>query len=138
MSKEVDERVVEMRFNNALFESKVQQTMRSLAALNEKLMFKGAEKGFEKVSDSSEKVKFNALLNALDNLSQKFSAVEVIGVTALMRITNQAVDAGEWLVKALSLAFRSMKRRSMQFRRFWPIHQAKALRWTKSMLHWMS
>jgi tape measure domain-containing protein len=103
LSKEVDERVVEMRFNNALFESKVQQTMRSLAALNEKLMFKGAEKGFEKVSDSSEKVKFNALLNALDNLSQKFSAVEVIGVTALMRITNQAVDAGERLVKALSL-----------------------------------
>lgn len=103
MSQEVDERVVEMRFNNALFESKVQQTMRSLAALNEKLMFKGAEKGFEKVSDSSEKVKFNALLNALDNLSQKFSAVEVIGVTALMRITNQAVDAGERLVKALSL-----------------------------------
>lgn len=103
MSKEVDERVVEMRFNNALFESKVQQTMRSLAALNEKLMFKGAEKGFEKVSDSSEKVKFNALLNALDNLSQKISAVEVIGVTALMRITNQAVDAGERLVKALSL-----------------------------------
>lgn len=103
MSKEVDERVVETRFNNALFESKVQQTMRSLAALNEKLMFKGAEKGFEKVSDSSEKVKFNALLNALDNLSQKFSAVEVIGVTALMRITNQAVDAGERLVKALSL-----------------------------------
>lgn len=103
MSKEVDERVVEMRFNNALFESKVQQTMRSLTALNEKLMFKGAEKGFEKVSDASEKVKFNALLNALDSLSQKFSAVEVIGVTALMRITNQAVDAGERLVKALSL-----------------------------------
>lgn len=43
------------------------------------------------------------MLNALDNLSQKFSAVEVIGVTALMRITNQAVDAGERLVKALSL-----------------------------------
>lgn len=103
MSKEIDERVVEMRFNNALFENKVQQTMRSLTALNEKLMFKGAEKGFEKVSDASEKVKFNALLNALDNLSQKFSAVEVIGVTALMRITNQAVDAGERLVKALSL-----------------------------------
>ena len=103
MSKEVDERVVEMRFNSALFESKVQQTMRSLTALNEKLMFKGAEKGFEKVSDASEKVKFNALLNALDSLSQKFSAVEVIGVTALMRITNQAVDAGERLVKALSL-----------------------------------
>ena len=103
MSKEVDERVVEMRFNNALFENKVQQTMRSLTALNEKLMFKGVEKGFEKVSDASEKVKFNALLNALNNLSQKFSAVEVIGVTALMRITNQAVDAGERLVKALSL-----------------------------------
>ena len=72
MSKEVDERVVEMRFNNALFESKVQQTMRSLAALNEKLMFKGAEKGFEKVSDSSEKVKFNALNFTFSDKSMHF------------------------------------------------------------------
>ena len=43
MSKEVDERVVEMRFNNALYESKDQQTMRRFAGLNEKLRFKGAE-----------------------------------------------------------------------------------------------
>ena len=44
------------------------------------------EKGFEKVSDASEKVKFNALLNALDNLSQKFSAVVVIGLYVLFMI----------------------------------------------------
>ena len=40
---------------------------------------------------------------ALDNLSGKFSAVEVMGVAALSHITRQAVDTGERLVKSLSL-----------------------------------
>lgn len=103
MSREVDERVVEMRFNNAQFESKVQQTIQSLTALNKKLKFEGAEKGLEKVSDAAEKVNLAKLENVVDDLAGKFSALEVIGVSALARITNQAVDAGERLVKSLSL-----------------------------------
>ena len=103
MSKEVDERVVEMRFNNAQFESKVQQTIQGLTALNKKLKFEGAEKGLEKISDAAEKVNLTKLESAVENLAGKFSAVEVIGVTALTHITNQAIVAGERLAKALSL-----------------------------------
>lgn len=103
MSQEVDERVVEMRFDNAQFEKNVHQTMQSLEQLNDNLRLDGAEKGFEKISDASAKVDFDEMQGALDNLSGKFSAVEVMGVAALSHITRQAVDTGERLVKSLSL-----------------------------------
>ena len=103
MSQEVDERVVEMRFDNAQFEKNVHQTMQSLEKLNDSLRLDGAEKGFEKISDASAKVDFDEMQGALDDLSGKFSAVEVMGVAALSHITRQAVDTGEKLVKSLSL-----------------------------------
>jgi hypothetical protein len=103
VSQEVDERVVEMRFDNAQFEKNVHQTMQSLEKLNDSLQLDGAEKGFEKISDASAKVDFDEMQGALDNLSGKFSAVEVMGVAALSHITRQAVDTGEKLVKSLSL-----------------------------------
>lgn len=103
MSQEVDERVVEMRFDNAQFEKNVRQTMQSIEKLNDSLRLDGAEKGFEKISDASAKVDFDEMQGALDNLSGKFSAVEVMGVAALSHITRQAVNTGEKLVKSLSL-----------------------------------
>lgn len=103
MSQEVDERVVEMRFDNTQFEKNVHQTMQSLEKLNDSLRLDGAEKGFEKIGDASAKVDFDEMQGALDNLSGKFSAVEVMGVAALSHITRQAIDTGERLVKSLSL-----------------------------------
>lgn len=103
MSQEVNERVVEMRFDNAQFEKNVHQTMQSLEKLNDSLRLDGAEKGFEKIGDASAKVDFDEMQGALDNLSGKFSAVEVMGVAALSHITRQAIDTGERLVKSLSL-----------------------------------
>lgn len=103
MSQEVDERVVEMRFDNAQFEKNVHQTMQSLEKLNNSLRLDGAEKGFEKIGDASAKVDFDEMQGALDDLSGKFSAVEVMGVAALSHITRQAIDTGERLVKSLSL-----------------------------------
>ena len=103
MSQEVDDRVVEMRFDNAQFEKNVHQTMQSLEKLNDSLRLDGAEKGFEKISDASAKVDFDEMQGALDDLSGKFSAVEVMGVAALSHITRQAIDTGERLVKSLSL-----------------------------------
>lgn len=103
MSQEVDERVVEMRFDNAQFEKNVHQTMQSLEKLNDSLRLDGAEKSFEKIGDASAKVDFDEMQGALDDLSGKFSAVEVMGVAALSHITRQAIDTGERLVKSLSL-----------------------------------
>lgn len=55
MSQEVDQRVVEMRFDNAKFEKNVQQSINSLNALNESLKFEGAEKGLCRGGESQRK-----------------------------------------------------------------------------------
>lgn len=77
--------------------------MQSLEKLHDSLQLDGAEKGFEKISDASAKVDFDEMQGALETLNSRFSAVEVMGVAALSHITRQAVDAGEKLVKSLSL-----------------------------------
>lgn len=103
MSQEVDQRVVEMRFDNAKFEKNVQQSINSLNALNESLKFEGAEKGFAEMEKASEKVDFDRMTTALETLTGKFSALEVIGMTALVKITDKAIDTGTKLAKSLSI-----------------------------------
>ena len=103
MSQEVDQRVAEMRFDNAKFEKNVQQSINSLNALNKSLKFEGAEKGFAGIQKASEKTDFCGMENALESLNDRFSTLSVMGTTALVRITNQAITTGERLVKALSL-----------------------------------
>ena len=103
MSQEVDQRVVEMRFDNAKFEKNVQQSINSLNALNESLKFEGAEKGFAEVEKASEKVDFDRMTTALETLTGKFSALEVIGMTALVKITDKTIDTGTKLAKGLSI-----------------------------------
>ena len=103
MSQEVDQRVVEMQFNNADFEKNTKKTIGLIDKLMEKLQFKGAEKGFEKLDAAAEKVDFDTMSRSLDGLQSKFSALDIIATTALVNITNKAVNAGEKLVKSLSV-----------------------------------
>lgn len=103
MSREVDSRVVEMRFDNANFEKNTKQTISTIDRLMEKLQFKGAEKGFEKLDAAAENVDFATMQTSLDRLESKFSSLNIVATTALVNITNKFVDAGEKLVKSLSI-----------------------------------
>ena len=103
MSKQVDTRVVQMKFDNRQFEKNMQETMASLNKLDEKLQFKDASKGFDEITKASEKIKLGALGEAVDTVKVKFSAFEVVAITALTNIANKAVNAGERLVKSLSI-----------------------------------
>lgn len=103
MSQEVDSRVVEMRFDNANFEKNTKQTISTIDRLMEKLQFKGAEKGFEKLDAAAKNVDFAAMQTSLDRLESKFSSLNIVATTALVNITNKFVDAGEKLVKSLSI-----------------------------------
>lgn len=103
MSQEVDSRVVEMRFDNANFEKNTKQTISTIDRLMEKLQFKGAEKGFEKLDAAAKNVDFATMQTSLDRLESKFSSLNIVATTALVNITNKFVDAGEKLVKSLSV-----------------------------------
>lgn len=103
MSTTVDERVVEMRFDNKQFESNVATSMSTLDKLKQKLNLSGASKGLEDIDKASKKVNMSGLSGAVDAVSAKFSALQVIGITALANITNSAVNAGKTLIKSLSV-----------------------------------
>lgn len=103
MSKEVDERVVEMRFDNRQFEQGVATTMSTLDKFKQKLNFNGATKGLDEIGAAASKVDMSGLGAGVESVSAKFSALQVIGITALANITNSAVDAGKKLVSSLSI-----------------------------------
>ena len=103
MSKTIDQKVVEMRFDNRNFENNVRDTMSTLDKLKMKLNFKGASKGLENLNTSASKVNMNGLASALDTCRSRFSTLEIMGVTALANITNSAVNAGKRMVSALTI-----------------------------------
>ena len=103
MSATIDEKVVEMRFDNRDFENNIKDTMKTLEEFKKQLNFSGASDGLENISKAANKVNFNSLNDSIDTVKVKFSALDVIGVTALQNITNQAMNAGQRLAKALTI-----------------------------------
>lgn len=70
MSKVVDSRVVEMRFDNAQFERNVKTTMSTLDKLKEKLKFSGASKGLDDIEKSAKQVDMSGLRPEVSILSK--------------------------------------------------------------------
>ena len=103
MSKQVDERVVSMQFDNKQFESNVSTTMSTLDKLKAKLRLDGASKGLENVGSAAKKVDVSPIGQGVEAVRAKFSALEVMGVTALANITNSAVNAGKRIASALTI-----------------------------------
>ena len=103
MSTTVDQRVVEMRFDNKQFESNVSTTMSTLSKLKQSLNLKGAVQGLEEVNNVSKRCDLSVLSNAIETVKYKFSALQVMGITALANITNSAVNAGKRIVEALTI-----------------------------------
>ena len=103
MSKTIDERVVSMQFDNKHFESNVQTSLSTLEKLKQSLNLTGASKGLEDVNAAAKKVDMNGLASGIETVRAKFSALEVMGVTALANITNSAVNAGKRIISALTI-----------------------------------
>ena len=103
MSKVVDSRVVEMRFDNAQFERNVKTTMSTLDKLKEKLKFSGASKGLDDIEKSAKQVDMSGLGRGVDTIKMKFSAMEVIAMTALSNITTTAMQVGKSIADALTI-----------------------------------
>ena len=95
MSTTVDERVVEMRFDNKQFEQNIQTSLSSIDKLKRSLNLEGAAKGLETVNDAAQKCNMSPLTNAVETVRVRFSALEVMAITALQNITL----AGELLAK---------------------------------------
>ena len=103
MSKTVDQRVVEMEFDNKQFEKNVETSMSTLDKLKAKLNLNNAAKSFEELDKAANKVDMSGLGAAVETVQVKFSALETIAMTALANITNSVMNTGKQLVSSLSI-----------------------------------
>ena len=103
MSTTIDQRIVEMKFDNHNFENNVQDSLNTIDRLQQSLKFTGATKGLEDINAASKNVNMGGLGDAVETVKLKFDALQVMAVTALSNITNQAVNAGKRIVSALTL-----------------------------------
>ena len=93
MATQVDQRVVQMQFDNKQFEAGIQETLQSLNKLNDtieentkktgKEMFSGMESQLSKANSS-----FNQMNSSLDVMTKKFSALGTISDQVLRNIGN--------------------------------------------------
>lgn len=99
----IDERIVQMQFDNSNFEKNVGTSLSTLEKLKSALNLEGAAKGLEHINSETEKMNFGGLSSGIETVKDKFSALEIAGIAALVNITNKAMDAGERLVKSLTI-----------------------------------
>lgn len=103
MSTTIDERVVEMRFDNRQFEAGVKTSLSTLDKLKEGLDLDGAAKGLKGLSDAAKKCDLSTLSNSVETVRMKFSALEVMAVTALSNITNSVINTGKRMIESFTL-----------------------------------
>lgn len=103
MSTTIDQRVVEMRFDNKHFENNVQTSLNTLDKLKQSLNLSGMSKGLDEVNAAASRCDMSGLSGAIQTVQTKFSSLEVMAVTALANITNSAVNAGKRIVSALAI-----------------------------------
>lgn len=103
MSDVIDNKVVSMEFDNARFEKNVKTSMSTIEKLKNALNFDSSVKGLDSLSKASGKIDMSTLEKSVDAVKNRFSALEVVGITALANITNSAVNAGKRIVKELSV-----------------------------------
>lgn len=102
MSNTVDSRVVEMRFDNKNFESNVATSMSTLDKLKQKLNLSGASKGLDNLNNAAKKCDLSGMSKGIETVNAKFSTMQVVGMTAISKITNAAMNAGSKMISALT------------------------------------
>lgn len=92
MSKKVDERVVEMRFENGQFEKGVAQSTESLNKLKKSLNLEGAAKGLENVNSTAKNTSgIESLAASLEKVEHRFSTMGIVGMRVIENLTDSAM-----------------------------------------------
>lgn len=103
MSVEVEQKVVEMQFNNKEFEKGVSSTLDVLERLNQSLRFKNVSKGIDQVNRSARSINLNPISTSLDAISNKVRIQTAAITTTVANLTNTVVNFGKNLTKSLTI-----------------------------------
>lgn len=98
----VDQRVVEMKFNNRQFESGVKTSMSSLERLKSALNLDTASRSLSKLEAAGRSFSLSGIDSGVSALTDRFSTMGIVGFTVIQNLTNTAINAGKRMTKALT------------------------------------
>lgn len=108
MSKTVEERIIEMRFDNKQFEQGVKQTMSTIDKLKESLKFNNATEGVEKIQNSFNKLDFSIATRGLDNFKVQLSGLQVFANRIIENLADSLYGAIQKVNNGLTAVFRQI------------------------------
>lgn len=96
MSDSIENRVVEMRFDNQDFETHAAQSIKTLDDLDKALEFKNSSKGFEEIQNGIGRLDFSGLHDNISSIDNAFTSLAgSIERNFLDRISNGLLNFGE-------------------------------------------
>lgn len=104
MNKELEQKIVEMKFDNSDFEQKVAQSLVTLGKLKESTKLEDAGKGLDNLSKSAKNLDLSHIADGIDKLNARFSNLGIVGMTVMQNLTNAAMNLGNQFINALTEA----------------------------------
>ena len=104
MNKELEQKIVEMKFDNSDFEQKVAQSLVTLKQLKESSKLEDAGKGLDNLSKSASQLDLSRIADGIDALNSRFSNLGIVGMTVIQNLTNAAMNLGNQFMNALTEA----------------------------------
>ena len=103
MSTSVEQRIVEMKFDNAGFAKGVEQTIDDLDKLDKATTFDGGKKGLKQLQVAADQVNFNHLVDEVHSISESLNRMQSFGFQVFENLAQRAADWGANMVKSLSI-----------------------------------
>ena len=97
----IDNRIVNMLFENKQFEKGAEQTMKTLDELDKKLKLPDSGKAFDNITKAANSINLSGIRSGLDTIQDRFSSLGIVGMTVLQNLTNSALNLGKKLVLAV-------------------------------------
>ena len=101
MAYDVEDKVVQMRFDNREFDPNIDASIRSLEKLEKSLSLANGTEGFKDVNKAISKMDFSPAITAVESLSNKFSTMEIVAISAISNISNRLTNMALGVLKQL-------------------------------------
>lgn len=103
MSEKVDNRVVNLKFNNQDFAERVESTVGELGRLKKGLDLEESAKNLENLQRTGNSFSLAGISSGVETIAGRFSNLGIMGVTALQNIANSAVNTGKQMLRSLTV-----------------------------------
>ena len=103
MSTSVEQRIVEMKFDNAAFAKGVDSTIQDLDRLDKATQFEGGKNGIKQLQVAADQVNFKSVLSGIEGIQDSLNRMQSFGYQVFQNLQNRAIDWGVNMVKSLSV-----------------------------------